>query len=77
MKVTQQGVPTSLKPQREGLVRTWKESDRARHSHSLETTEGGICQDMEQTNRARCTHFLEITERGTCQDRRKQQSKVD
>jgi len=46
-KVTEQGTLTIWRLQREGLVRTWKESDRVRHTHNLETAEGGTCQDME------------------------------
>ena len=46
-KVTEQGTLTSWRVQREGFVRTWKESDQARHTHFLETAEGGICQDTE------------------------------
>jgi len=36
--------------QREGLVRTWKETDKVKGTHSLalETSEGGSCQDMER-----------------------------
>ena len=29
-------------------VRTWKETNRARHTHVLETVEGGTCQDTEK-----------------------------
>ena len=41
---------TSLRRQREGLVRTRKETDRATGmgTHILETAEGGTCQDMER-----------------------------
>ena len=43
-----QGALTSWRWQREGLVRTQKETDRPRHTHSLETVEGGTCQDPER-----------------------------
>ena len=46
--VTEQGALTSWRPQREGQVRTQKESDQARGTHILETTEGGTSQDMER-----------------------------
>ena len=32
----------------EGLVRTWIETDRPRHTHQLETADGGTCQDTER-----------------------------
>ena len=41
------GTLTSWRPQREGLVRSWKESNWARDTHILETTEG-TCQDTER-----------------------------
>ena len=44
-KVTKRGVLTSYRPQR-AEIRTQKESDRARGTHSLETTVGGTSQDM-------------------------------
>ena len=34
-KVTKQGAPTSWRPQRNGQVRTWKESDQTRGTHIL------------------------------------------
>ena len=34
--------------QREGLVRTQKETDQAKGTHKLETPEGGACQDTER-----------------------------
>jgi len=46
-KLTEQGALTNWGPQRERLVITQKESDPARHTHSLETAEGETCQDME------------------------------
>jgi hypothetical protein len=47
-KATGGGALTSWRRQREGLVRTRKESDRARRTHVLETAEEGICQDTER-----------------------------
>ena len=47
-KVTKQGALTSWRPQREGQVRIWKESNQMRSTHSLEMTEGGTSQDMER-----------------------------
>ena len=46
-KLTKQGALTSWRPQREQLVRTQKESNRAKHTHFLETAEGVTHQDME------------------------------
>ena len=46
-KAIKQGSLTSWRWQREGLVRTWKQSDQARRTHFLERAEGGICQDTE------------------------------
>jgi hypothetical protein len=45
---TEQGALTNWRQHREGQVRTWKESDRARRTHELETTSGGTSQDMER-----------------------------
>ena len=47
-KPTDRGTLTSWRRQRGELVRTRKETDRPRHTHSLETAEGGTCQDMEK-----------------------------
>ena len=49
------------------LVRTQKETDQLKPTHSLETAEGGVFQDMGR-NRPRRTHFLETVEGGTCQE---------
>jgi len=46
--VTKQGALTSWRWQREGQVRTWKESNQARGTHSLEIAEGGTSQDTER-----------------------------
>ena len=43
-KETKQGVLTCWRWQREGHVRTQKESNRVRSTHFLETAEGGTCQ---------------------------------
>jgi len=47
-KATEQGTLTYWRWQREGLVRTRKESDQVRRTHKLETAEGGTCQDTER-----------------------------
>jgi len=47
-KVTGPGGLTSWRPQREGHIRTEKESNQVRGAHILETTEGGTSQDMER-----------------------------
>ena len=47
-KPTERGTITFWRRQREGLVRTWKETDRARPTHILETAEEGTCQDTER-----------------------------
>ena len=39
---------TLWRQQTEGLVRSWKETDRARGTHILEMVEGEACQDMER-----------------------------
>ena len=44
-KPTDRGALTNWRWQREGLVRTCKETDRPRRTHFLETAEGGTCQD--------------------------------
>ena len=54
-KPTDRGALTSWRRQREELVRTRKETDQLRHTHSLETTEGGTCQEM-QGNRLTEAH---------------------
>ena len=47
-KPTDLGALTPWRWQREGLVRTRKETDRPRRTHILEKAEGGTCQDMER-----------------------------
>ena len=54
-KSTDRGVLTSWRRKREGLIRTWKEIDRPRCTHPLETPEGGTCQNTE-TNRPTEVH---------------------
>jgi len=39
---------TPWRPQREGIVRTRKETDQATGTHKLETVEGVTCQDTER-----------------------------
>ena len=46
-----------------GGVRTWKETDQARGTHSLETVEGGSSQSME-SNRQSKGHLLPGDSRG-------------
>ena len=59
-----------------GLVRTRKATDRARHTHILETADGGIFQDAGR-NRPSKAHSLTGTGRGVCQDtERNRPSKV-
>ena len=48
---------TNWRQHREGLVRTWKETDRPRRTHKLETASGGTCQDIER-NRPTEAHSL-------------------
>ena len=40
---------TNWRQQREGLIKTRKETDRVRGTHVLETAERGICQDTERS----------------------------
>jgi len=47
-KLMEQGALTPWRPQREGQVRTHKESNQARGTHSLEMAEGGTSQEMER-----------------------------
>ena len=67
-KRTERSALTSWGRQREGLVRTRKETDQARHTHNLETAGGQICQDTERNRLTKHTHKLETVEEGTCQD---------
>ena len=46
--MTKHGALTSCRQQRERLVRTKEESDRARATDQLETVEGETCQDTER-----------------------------
>ena len=54
-KPTDRGALTSWRRQREGLVRTRKETDRPRCTHILETALGGTCQDTEKKPTERST----------------------
>ena len=47
-KHNEQGALTSWRWQTEGLLRTQKETDRARRTHVLKTADGGTCQDTER-----------------------------
>ena len=62
-ELTDQGALTFWRRQREGLVRTRKETHRPRHTHSLETAEGGTCQDAVR-NRPTKAHSLPGDSRG-------------
>ena len=54
-----------------------KESNRARDTHLLETTEEGTYRTRSGGDRARGTHLLEMVEGGICQDtERKRPSRV-
>jgi len=44
--LTKQGALTDWRVQMDGQVRTWKESNQARGTHSLESAEGQTSQDM-------------------------------
>ena len=52
---TERGPLTSWRRQREGLVKTQKQTDRPRPTHTLEMAGGGTCQDTE-TNRPTEAH---------------------
>ena len=76
MKATERGALTSWRPQREGQVRTWKESDRVRGTHRLETAEGPReveVRTRKESDRARGIHQLE---RGTRQDTERKPSEI-
>ena len=47
-KSTEGRTLTTWRRQRERLVRTWKEIDRGKDTHDLETAEGATCQDAER-----------------------------
>ena len=70
-KPNERSALTNWRPQREGLVRTWKETDRPRRTHILERASRGAYQDTERTDRPRHTHVLETAPGGTCQDTEK------
>ena len=52
-KLNERGVLTLWEQQRERLVRTRKETDRARRTHVLETVEGRTYQDTERNRPSR------------------------
>ena len=45
-KQLSKGSLTNWRPQREGQLRSWKESNWARGTYKLETAEGGTSQDI-------------------------------
>ena len=47
-KSLERGALTSWRRQREGLVKTQKDTDRAMRTHQLEMAEGGTCQDSQK-----------------------------
>jgi hypothetical protein len=53
----ERGALTSWRAHRDGLVRTWKGSERARGTHSLESASGWTSQNMER-KRASKGHSL-------------------
>jgi hypothetical protein len=62
-EASEQGALTNWRARRDGLVRTWKASKRARGTHCLESAEGWTSQDME-SKRAREGHSLTGESRG-------------
>ena len=67
------GALTNWRQQREGLVRTWKETDQLRRTHNLETAEGWLVGTWKETDQPRYTHQLETGGGGTCQDMERNQ----
>ena len=68
-KPTNRGALTSWRWQREGIVRTWKETDQSRGTHQLEMVEReGLVRTRKETDQARGTHELETADRETCED---------
>ena len=65
-KATEKRALTSWRRQREGFVRTRKETDRMTRTHFLEMAEGGTCQDTKETDQTTRAHSLETAEEGTC-----------
>ena len=70
-KPTDQSALTNWRWPREGLVRTWKETGRARHTHQLGTAEEGTCQDMERNPLTEAHSHSGDGRGGTCQDTEK------
>ena len=88
-KPTEQGALTTWRQQREGHVRARKETDRARHTHFLETADGGTCQDTERNRpseahsrpgegrgRGSLGHEKKPTEQGTLTNWRQQKERL-
>ena len=67
-KSTDRGALTHWRRQREGFVRTRKETDRPRRTHILKTVEEGLVKTRKEIDRPRRTHILETAKGGTCQD---------
>ena len=67
-KSTKQGALTNWRQEREGLFRTWKETDQTKGTHKLEMVEGEACQNAERNRSGEGTHSLKMVEGGTCQD---------
>ena len=64
-KATEQGTLTPWRPQREGFVRTQKESNQERHTHFLETAEAGTS-----------GHGKKLTEQGALTNWRPQRERL-
>jgi hypothetical protein len=52
VKEREQGTPTNWRVQKEGEVRTAKESKLARGTHSLQNTEGGTNYNLKESKKA-------------------------
>ena len=73
-KSTQGGTLTVLRWQKEGLVRTSKETNRGRCTYFLETVEGKTCQYIEINQPRKVNSPAKKTEGGICQDTGRNQS---
>jgi hypothetical protein len=67
-KARKQRELTFCRTQSDGLVRTVKESQPMRGTHSLSSIERGTSQDSKESQQVRGTHKLSSTERGSGQD---------
>ena len=67
-KQTDRGALTSCRRQREGLVRTRKETDQPSALTSWRRQREALVRTRKETDRPRRTHILETVEGGTCQD---------